>query len=157
VAGCVDDRRLRRAVDQADRLHLLKIPAVERACARASRRRGVARLQSLLAEHRPPPQTRSELEDLFLDLCREFRLPLPETNILVAGYEVDAYWPDVRLIVELDGFEFHRTRAAFERDRARDAELKLAGNEVIRLTAARIRRDPARVAETVGRLLRRRY
>jgi very-short-patch-repair endonuclease len=149
----LDERRLRRAFDQADRLYLLNLPALQRACERARGRRGIGVLRALVADYRPAARTRSELEDLFLDLCREYRLPHPAVNIRVTGYEVDAYWPDAKLVVELDGFEFHRTRAAFEQDRLRDAELKLAGIEVIRVTAAWIRRDPRSVAETVRRML----
>jgi very-short-patch-repair endonuclease len=153
LAGMLDERRLRRAFDQADRLYLLNLPALQRACERARGRRGIGVLRALVADYRPAARTRSELEDLFLDLCREYRLPHPAVNIRVTGYEVDAYWPDAKLVVELDGFEFHRTRAAFEQDRLRDAELKLAGIEVIRVTAAWIRRDPRSVAETVRRML----
>ena len=52
-------------------------------------------------------------------------------NALVEGLEVDALWPEQRLIVELDGYAFHRTRASFESDRARDATLQLAGYRVL--------------------------
>jgi len=52
----------------------------------------------------------------------------------VAGLEVDAVWPQWRLVAELDGYAFHGTRAAFERDRERDARLQLAGYRVLRFT-----------------------
>ena len=71
----------------------------------------------------PPPETRSELERRFLDLCRAAGLPLPAVNVVVAGLEVDAVWPSERLVAELDGHAFHHTRTAFERDRIRDATL----------------------------------
>jgi hypothetical protein len=48
--------------------------------------------------------------------------------------EVDFHWPTHHLIVELDGWETHRTRAAFEQDRARDAALTAAGWRVVRFT-----------------------
>jgi very-short-patch-repair endonuclease len=70
--------------------------------------------------------------------------------------EVDAVWPRERLIVELDGFSFHGHRAAFERDRARDAALQAAGYRVIRLTHRRLEGEPAAVAADVARLLRSR-
>jgi very-short-patch-repair endonuclease len=69
------------------------------------------------------------------------------------GFEVDALWPHQRLVVELDGYEFHRTRAAFERDRARDAALQLAGYRVLRVTSRRLAGEPAAVAETIRSLL----
>jgi very-short-patch-repair endonuclease len=48
--------------------------------------------------------------------------------------EVDAAWRRQRLIVELDGYAFHGTRAAFERDRARDRRLAAKGWRVLRVT-----------------------
>jgi very-short-patch-repair endonuclease len=74
-------------------------------------------------------------------------------NVLVEGLEVDALWPDQRLIVEVDGWQFHKTRAAFERDRARDAALLVAGYRVVRVTYRQLRDQPEAVADTVRRLL----
>jgi very-short-patch-repair endonuclease len=84
---------------------------------------------------------RSELEERFLVLCREAGLPPPAVNVRLAGHEVDMAWADRRLVVELDGFAYHRTHAAFERDRARDASLQLAGHRVLRVTARRLARE----------------
>jgi very-short-patch-repair endonuclease len=56
-------------------------------------------------------------------------------------------------VVELDGFAFHRTRAAFERDRARDAALQLAGFRVLRITHKRLLDEPSVIGEGVRRLL----
>jgi very-short-patch-repair endonuclease len=55
-------------------------------------------------------------------------------NARILGHEVDFLWRDERLVVEVDGFQFHSTRAAFERDRQRDAELQGAGLRVLRVT-----------------------
>lgn len=57
------------------------------------------------------------------------------------------------MIVELDGYAFHRTRSAFERDRARDAKLLLAGFRVMRVAARRLRDDPDSVVAGILRLL----
>lgn len=78
--------------------------------------------------------TRSELERLFLRLCRRHRLPEPEVNARVGPYEVDFLWRDRGLIVEADGFRHHGHRDAFERDRARDAHLQGQGFRVLRFT-----------------------
>ncbi len=88
---------------------------------------------------------RSELERRFVEVCRQAGLPPPVLNTLVEGYEVDALWMPRKLIVELDGYAFHRSRTAFERDRARDVDLQLAGYRVVRITARRLDRDPERV------------
>lgn len=154
LADVVRVQELERSFEEADRLRLLDVPALEEMLARSPGRRGLRPLGALLSQARQPvPDTRSELERRFLRLCREGRLPQPAVNALVAGYEVDACWPDRRLVVELDGYAYHRTRAAFERDRARDAVLQRVGCRVIRLTHRMIDEDPAAVVETVRSLL----
>jgi len=97
--------------------------------------------------------TRSELEHRFLELCRAAGLPRPAVNAVIAGYEVDALWPSARVVVELDGYAFHRTREAFERDRVRDGALQLAGYRVLRVTHRRLERDAAAIVDVVRSLL----
>lgn len=76
-------------------------------------------------------------------------------NVFIAGHEVDVLWRDRKLVVELDGFEHHRSRAAFERDRRRDEDLKLAGFEVVRFTARRMQADPEGMKTGLAALLAR--
>jgi very-short-patch-repair endonuclease len=114
---------------------------------------GLRPLKALLSEARDPPETRSALERSFVEVCARENLPFPVLNRSVGAFEVDALWPRERLIVELDGYAFHRTRGAFERDRLRDAELQLAGYRVLRITSRRLEREPALVAKTVRALL----
>jgi hypothetical protein len=99
------------------------------------------------AEAHETPHTKGELEALFFDFCRAHGLPLPICNALVAGYEVDAFWPEYGLVVELDSWTFHRGRRAFERDRERSAALQAAEYRVIPITWRRLTRHPAEVAE----------
>ena len=99
---------------------------------------------------------RTELESRFLSLCRRHRLPKPEVNVKVDRFEVDFLWRDQRLIVEVDGWDSHRTRSAFEEDRARDARLTVLGYEVLRFTWRQVTADVATVAETIRRVLRNR-
>ena len=73
--------------------------------------------------------------------------------MLVEEHEVDAVWREERLLVELDSFEFHGTRAAFERDRARDAALQLGGHRVLRITWRRLRAERAEIAREIRTLL----
>jgi very-short-patch-repair endonuclease len=98
-------------------------------------------------------RTRSELEDLFLRLCRRHRLPMPEVNVPIDSLLVDFLWRDRRLIVETDGYRYHGGRAAFEDDRDRDLKLKALGYEVIRLSYRQVKEKPARVAELLAALL----
>jgi very-short-patch-repair endonuclease len=97
--------------------------------------------------------TRSELERAMLALCRHYRLPLPEVNVRLGGYVVDFLWREQRLVVETDGWAAHRGRVAFERDRARDLDLKLMGFEVVRFTYRQVTGQPQRVAAAIRRLL----
>ncbi|HSD24292.1 MAG TPA: DUF559 domain-containing protein [Solirubrobacterales bacterium] len=103
----------------------------------------------------PPPRSRTELETRFLALVRRHRLPRPDVNSQVERYEVDFLWREKRLIVEVDGWESHRSRSAFEADRARDARLKVIGYDVLRFTWLRIDGDRAAVASTIRDVLRR--
>lgn len=97
--------------------------------------------------------TRSELERRFLRLCRRHRIPTPKVNVRIGPFLVDFLWPDKRLIVETDGYRFHRGRLAFESDRARDVELKLLGYVVVRFTHRQVVNEPSRVARTLRVLL----
>jgi hypothetical protein len=153
LAEVVDERRLERAFEEADRLGLLQIRALEHVCARGNGRRALAPIRRLITAAYLPPSTRSPLEDRFVAFCREHHLPPPVTNTSVLDFEVDALWPAARLIVELDGFSYHGHRAAFERDRARDAALQAAGYRVLRVTHRRLEKDAVTVAEEIRRLL----
>jgi hypothetical protein len=112
-------------------------------------------LRAALLDYRPQVFTRSKLEGRFLDLCKRAGLPRPAANAVVAGDEVDMLWRTERLVVELDGEQVHRTRAAFERDRRRDTALQIAGYRVVRITDRRMADSPHEVAETVRLLLNR--
>ena len=95
--------------------------------------------------------TRAEFEDAFLAFVRRHGLPTPETNQIVAGYEVDAVWREQRLVVELDGREYHEN--AFEEDRERDATLLNAGFPVLRLTWHRLEHRELREARRIREVL----
>lgn len=102
-----------------------------------------------------PALTRSEAERRLLALVRGARLPPPRVNSRVGRYEVDFCWSDHRLIVEVDGFAYHGSRAAFERDRIRDADLQEAGYRVLRLTWHQLTAEPIRVVARLARTLSR--
>ena len=80
-------------------------------------------------------------------------LPEPEVNVRVGSHLVDFLWREQRLIVETDGFRYHRGRQAFDDDRSRDLELRLLGFEVIRLSAPQIRDQSAAVASLLSHRL----
>jgi very-short-patch-repair endonuclease len=93
--------------------------------------------------------TRSEMEERFLARCDEHGLPRPEVNTRIEGEEVDFAWRDAKLIVEVDGYAYHRSPTAFESDRERDVKLVLAGWRVLRFTWTQLTRRPAWVARSV--------
>ena len=77
--------------------------------------------------------TRSELEDRFLALTSRSDLPKPPVNTRVDDFEVDFHWPQLNLIVEVDGPAHTRPRTRRD-DQRRDARLRAAGHTVLRLT-----------------------
>lgn len=157
LAGVVGKQTLAAALNEAERGSMLDVGAIERVLerTRGRRGRGHANLRAVLREYREhgPALTRSELERAFLDLLEANGLPRPRTNVRRLGHEVDACWPTRRVIVELDGWQHHRTRAEFEADRERDAELEAAGWRIIRVTARQITRRPAAVLRNVRALV----
>jgi very-short-patch-repair endonuclease len=135
LADVVDARRLARALNEAETLQLFDLSSVQAVLDRANGRHGVGRLRRVLAAYVPQAAfTRSETERRFLRLCREHGLPQPRTNTWIGDQEVDAYWPDARLAIEVDSRTFHSTRQAFEEDRRRDRRLAALGIQVNRVT-----------------------
>lgn len=90
-------------------------------------------------------RTRSELEELFLALCRDPALPLPAVNARVAGMEVDFLWQRARVIAEADGWAAHRSRGAFEADRRKTLRLQGEGYAVLRFSYRQVTEEPASV------------
>jgi very-short-patch-repair endonuclease len=146
-------KHLESAWEEADRLNLLQLNAIEQVCERGYGRRALKPIRRLLAEARAPQVTRSPLEDDFAAFCRRHRVPMPSFNTTALGYEIDALWPKQRLAAELDSWEFHRHRAAFEQDRARDAALQAAGYRTIRITHRRLHYEPATLLQQLRALL----
>jgi hypothetical protein len=141
-------------LERAEDRELLDVHAVEDLLARAGGHRGRGPLARVLAIYSPDPSfTRSKFERRFRQAVEEAGLPSPSKNFNESGFELDAYWPDLRFAVELDLFETHGSRAAFERDRRRQEELKLAGIESIRITAPRFKREPKVVLRNLAVLL----
>jgi len=153
-AEVTDVRGLSRAVEHSDRLGLFDGRAMSALLERSFGRRGVRPMRCVLGQYDDNHLfTRSDLEDLALDLVRDHGLPRPQVNVRIGADEVDLLWPAEKLIVEADSWRFHRTRAAFERDRRRDAELQARGYRVIRVTWRQAHDEPAWIAAKVRDLL----
>ena len=126
------------AIDRAERQGIFDLTAVLEVLSRARGRKGARALRGAIAAYEHSTQ-KSALERRFKQLLeRRPDIPTPTFNALVEGesaaHEVDAFWEAERLAVQVDGFEFHRTRRDRERDAASDADLELGGMRVIRFT-----------------------
>jgi very-short-patch-repair endonuclease len=142
-----DDRLVRLVNDLRTRRHL-RATAFDELCARS------ARVYRLLGDS---GLTESELEDLFRRFVSRHRLPMPQLNVWLRIGErwrrLDAFYPEAKLIIELDSWTFHGDRASFERDRAKDAAALAEGLRTLRGTDRRLRRDGGEEAATIRRIL----
>lgn len=156
LAATVRFEWLEKMVERSEDLELFDLRAVEELLDRTVGHQGHGRLRKAIALYKPSSFTRSTLERRFLELCFASGLPQPRTNYVEQGFELDCYWPEHRFAVELDVFETHGTRAAFERDRKRQEDLLLAKIAITRVTGPRLEREPSEVMERIGRLLAQR-
>jgi very-short-patch-repair endonuclease len=151
IAPRLTDKALTRAVNELRIGRLLKLEQLAELTARLPRHRGASRVKPLIETSRGP--TRSELEDRFAAFAARFDLPPFEFNARVVGYEVDVLFPAQRVIVELDGYEFHGTRQAFEKDRERDATTLAAGYRTVRITWERLTEAAEREAARLNAII----
>jgi hypothetical protein len=134
LAAVISEYHLRAAFQEAEIRRLTSPTSLDALLERYPGRRGTTSLRRIVAEHESQPIPTSLLERRFLALLDAHGLPRPQINRLTDHGEIDATWPEHRLIVECDGFATHGTREAFEPDRAKDRALRVAGWRVIRIT-----------------------
>jgi very-short-patch-repair endonuclease/predicted transcriptional regulator of viral defense system len=125
---------------------------------RHPRRRGASSVRAALARlGESPGRIDSDLEERFLPFLDQHGLPRPHFNVWleVEGerYRVDCLWPAARQIVELDGWDGHRTLTAFREDRARDRRLRAAGYGVTRIAWSQLDTEPLALAADLRKLL----
>jgi hypothetical protein len=128
---------LRSALEQAEVLGLFDLDAISDVIRRNEGRRGVGLLRSsLVAMTIDGPKLRSRFERRFLPISRSVGLGEPLNNHVIqlpgGAIEVDCYWPDHHLVVECDGYRFHKDRHAFRTDRRRDRRLAAVGIHCLR-------------------------
>ena len=148
LAAVLPPQAVKRAVAEAEVLRLADPLSLQDLVARHPRHRGLAEPRS-----HDPGLTRSELEVRFIAFLDDAVLPGPSVNTRVESFEVDFAWHEQRLIAELDGYAFHATRIAFERDRARDRLLQARGWRVVRITWRQLHDHPAALAAELAALL----
>jgi very-short-patch-repair endonuclease len=155
LAGVVTPPQLEHALNEAEIRRLTSPLPLDALIARHPRRRGTAALKRALDKQRQTGETviRSDFETAFLDFAERHGLPRPRMNEPLGPYQPDAFWPDARLVVELDSYDIHTTRQAFEKDRARDRALTAAGYRVVRITWRQLVDHPRALAQELHTLL----
>jgi len=148
LASVLPRQAVQRAMTEADVLRLTDPLSLPDLIQRHPHARGIRKLRDHL-----PILTREELEHRFQTFLDAAVLPRPKVNTRIEDMEVDFAWPEPRVIAELDGYNTHSTRHAFEQDRARDRRLLLAGWTVTRITWRQLHDDPARLAAELQALL----
>lgn len=148
--------QLRRVLARAEDLKLLDVDEIHDVIERNRGHQGAKRLRYALAIYERPIWARSEFERRFVAYLVESGLPRPVTGWNEVGHEIDVYWPDLGFGIELDTWETHGTRDAFERDHDRDLDFAVAHIETIRISARQFHREPDRIATKVAGLLARR-
>ncbi|MBV9916128.1 MAG: type IV toxin-antitoxin system AbiEi family antitoxin domain-containing protein [Solirubrobacterales bacterium] len=154
-AAALPQDRLRRIVNDKLRTREVSPAALADVLARFPLHRGTKLLRAIVDDS-ADGLTDSEFEDEFRPFCPRHGLPVPEFGLYIAGHRTDAVFKDAKLIVECDGWTFHKTRERFERDRDRDADTLAAGYATVRITKRRIRGAPEREAARLRKIVRQR-
>ncbi len=151
-------RQLERLVNEADKRDRVDPDSLRTALDEYAGQPGVKALRTLLDRH-TFRLSDSELEVLFRPLAARAGLPVPLTTQIVNGFEVDFFWPDLGLVIETDGWRYHRTPAAQSRDALRDQVHTAAGLTPLRFSHYQVKHEPDRVrnvlTRTVANLQRR--
>lgn len=151
VAPRLTDRQLKRTVNSALGAKWLKEGHLVELLERCGHMKSGGRIAALLGLSGTP--TRSCFEDTFPEFCALFDLPDPVMGAMVCGYTVDALFAAERVIVELDSWEFHQSKIAFEDDRERDANTLASGFVTVRPTYERLYERAAKEAARLHTIL----
>lgn len=141
---------LRSAFNEADRLKLLRQKDLLDCLRCGPGRKGFSRFREVVEIRHPEiAMSKSDLEILFNDECRKRGFGKPLINSIVCGEEVDFYWPDGNLIIEVDGYEFHQGRLTRDKDIRKENRLKRAGLQVHRVSHWMVTREIEEVMDLV--------
>jgi very-short-patch-repair endonuclease/predicted transcriptional regulator of viral defense system len=154
LAARVTRDELEAAINEADKRDLIDLEALRNALDSTPRRPGVAPLRRTI-DRRTFTFTRSGLERHFLPIARRAGLPRPQTRVYVNEFEVDFYWHDLGLVVEADGWRYHRTPAQQAKDRRRDQTHTAAGLTPLRFTHGQVKYEPRHVEAVLTTVARR--
>ncbi|MDO8188193.1 type IV toxin-antitoxin system AbiEi family antitoxin domain-containing protein [Conexibacter sp. JD483] len=153
LAAMLPRDHLGKALHEADRQRLLDVPSIEAVMERTRGRTktGHAAMRAALDDLRAGELqlTRSDMEIVFARLIRDHALPRARLNVWIDEREVDAWWPEAGVAVELDSWRDHGTRRAFQRDREKGNLLTLRGVRLLRFTHRDVVERAALVAAQV--------
>lgn len=150
VAG---PKTIERAINEADKHDVIDADSLRRALDDHPGERGVRPLRRILDKH-TFRLSDDELERLFRPLAASAGLPVPLTKTMVDDFEVDFFWPHLGLVVETDGWRYHRTPSAQTRDALRFQEHTAAGLTPIRFSHWQVKYEPRHVETILRRTAR---
>ena len=130
-----------RALNEGRAIKAFTERELRAAIARQPTRLGARRLAAYLDAEADPGFSRSRAERILRGLLSRSGLPPPRRNAVVHGVELDFWWPEAKVNVEMDGFGSHRRRRNFESDRDRDTFLASRGIQVLRFTWWKLTRE----------------
>jgi hypothetical protein len=139
-------KQLERAVNEADKYDRVDPEALRTALDLYAGRPGVRALRTLL-DRLTFRLSDTELEVLFRPIAAQAGLPMPLTKEIVNGFEVDFHWPHLGLVVETDGWRYHRTASAQTRDALRDQTHTASGLTALRFSHYQVAYEPQHVLQ----------
>ncbi len=155
IAGILGVREIEQAVATAERERLISAHELAGLPERYPNRRGMAALRGVLRELAEPAFTRSPAERAAVELFVDAGFPRPHTNVPYGLFELDIFWPELGVAVEIDGWTHHSSRSRFDADRRKGLWLESRGIEVIRLSWRQITREPVRTVAELAPILAR--
>ncbi len=156
LIDCATSPRIDHLLNEARVLRLVTDAEIHHSIARCPGRKGTGAMRALLEVERDSGFTRSEAERRLKRIIGASGLERPVFNTSIEGVRADAYWPRLKVVVEVDGYQAHGHWAAFQRDRARDRRLIAAGLTVLRFTWHQLTEKPLQVVAEIARTLGRR-
>lgn len=156
AAGIDDLYELEALVAEAHFRRLAREPELRDQIARNPGRPGVRLLRDAVDIEGGPQRTRSGGERWFLRLLRENAIKGFEANAKIHGWEVDFLWRELGFCIELDGWDGHSGRAAFEKDRRKWADLSVRGLTVMPVATRSAQRNKEESVRLVTSMLRQR-
>ncbi len=148
IAAELSPMAVERAVNEADKRDLIDPETLRTALRAHEGEPGVRPLRAIL-DSRTFRLSDSDLEILFRPIAVEAGLPLPLTKQMVNGFEVDFFFPELKLVIETDGLRYHRTPSAQARDARRDRTHTLTGMTPLRFTHYEVKHEAPKVVRTL--------